>query len=92
MIKLFDGIEKLEGGNYDVNSVVNAIQQFTDWAITIGIYLAGASLVIGFILYAVADVEQKARVKQRITQTCFGIVGIVIALSLVNNIITLFEV
>ena len=46
--------------------------------------------IIGFILYAVADVDQKARVKQRIIQTMFGIVGIILAISIVNLIIDLF--
>lgn len=91
MIKYFAGIEKLEGGTYDVNSVVTAIQTFTEWAIKIGISLAGVSMVIGFILYAIADVEQKARVKQRIVQTVFGIIGIILAISIVNITIILFE-
>ena len=56
----------------------------------IGIALAGVSLIIGFILYAVADVDQKQRVKQRIIQTMFGIVGIILAISIVNLIIDLF--
>ena len=83
-------ISKLEGGNYDVNSILNAIKTLTNWCLSIGIAAAGVSLVIGFILYAVADVEQKARVKQRIIQTLLGIAGIIIALSLVNLIIDLF--
>lgn len=48
------------------------------------------SLIIGFILYAVVDVDQKPRVKQRIIQTMFGIVGIILAISIVNLIIDLF--
>lgn len=83
-------ITKLDGGNYDVNSILNAIKTVTNWALSIGIALAGVSLVIGFILYAVADVDKKAQVKQRIIQTMFGIVGIILAISLVNLIISLF--
>ena len=45
---------------------------------------------LGFILYAVADVDQKQRVKQRIIQTIFGIIGIILAISIVNIIIDLF--
>ena len=41
-------------------------------------------------MYAVTDVDQKARVKQRIIQTLFGIAGIILAISLVNIIIDLF--
>lgn len=85
------GITKLEGGSYDVNSVIQAIKTFTNWALSIGIALGGVSLIIGFILYSVADVEQKARVKQRIIQTMFGIVGIILAISIVNVIIDLFQ-
>ena len=48
------------------------------------------SLVIAFVLYAVADVDRKQQVKQRIIQTMFGIVGIILAISLVNLIIGLF--
>ena len=83
-------ISKLEGGNYDVNSILNAIKTLTNWCLSIGIAAAGVSLVIGFILYAVADVDQKQRVKQRIIQTMFGIVGIILAISIVNLIIDLF--
>lgn len=83
-------INKLEGGTYDINSILNAIKTVTNWALSIGIALAGVSLVVGFILYAVADVDRKAQVKQRIIQTMFGIVGIILAISLVNLIISLF--
>ena len=83
-------IEHLEGGGYDVNSILKAIKTLTNWALSIGIAAAGVSLVVGFILYAIADVEQKARVKQRIIQTMLGIAGIILAISLVNLIIDLF--
>lgn len=83
-------IEKLDGGNYNVDSIIKAIQTFSNWALRIGIAAAGVSLIIGFILYAVADVDQKQRVKQRIIQTMFGIVGIILAISIVNLIIDLF--
>ena len=83
-------INKLDGGNYDVDSILNAIKTITDWCLRIGIALAGVSLVVGFVMYAVADVDRKAHVKQRIIQTMFGIVGIILAISLVNLIIGLF--
>ena len=80
-------IEKLEGGEYTIDSIITAIQTFSNWALRVGIALAGVSLIIGFILY---DVDQKQRVKQRIIQTMFGIVGIILAISIVNLIIDLF--
>ena len=83
-------IEKLDGGTYNVDSILSAIKTFSNWALRVGIALSGVALIIGFILYAVSDVDQKARVKQRIIQTMFGIVGIILALSLVNLIIDLF--
>lgn len=83
-------IKKLEGGNYDIDSILKAIKTATDWCLRVGIALAGASLVIGFIIYAIADVDKKQQVKQRIIQTMFGIVGIILAISLVNLIISLF--
>lgn len=83
-------IEHLQGGGYNVDSIINAIQTFSNWALRIGIAAAGVSLIIGFILYAVVDVDQKPRVKQRIVQTMFGIVGIILAISIVNLIIDLF--
>lgn len=86
-----NGISKLDGGGYSVDTIINAIQKFTSWALRIGIAASGVALIIGFILYAVSDVDQKARVKQRIIQTLFGIVGIILALSLVNLIIDLFS-
>ena len=84
-------ISHLEGGSYDVNSILSAIKTLTSWCLSIGIAAAGVSLVVGFILYAVADVEQKARVKQRIIQTMLGIAGIILAISLVSLIIDLFK-
>ena len=83
-------IDKLEGGDYNVNSIIKAIQTFSQWALRIGIAAAGVSLIIGFILYTVVDVDQKPRVKQRIIQTMIGIVGIILAISIVNLIIDLF--
>lgn len=83
-------ITKLDGGTYNIDSILQAIKTVTDWCLRIGIALAGVSLVVGFILYAVADVDRKAQVKQRIIQTMFGIVGIILAISLVNLIISLF--
>lgn len=83
-------ITKLDGGSYTIDSILQAIKTVTDWALRVGIALAGVSLVIGFILYAVADVDRKSHVKQRIIQTMFGIVGIILAISLVNLIISLF--
>lgn len=87
---LASGISKLEGGSYNVDSIIKAIQTFSTWALRVGIALSGVALIIGFILYAVVDVDQKARVKQRIIQTMFGIVGIILAISIVNLIIDLF--
>ena len=83
-------IEKLDGGTYNIDSVLSAIKTFTNWALRVGIALSGAALIIGFILYAVSDVDQKARVKARIIQTMFGIIGIILSLSIVNIIIDLF--
>lgn len=84
-------ITHLEGGTYNINSILSAIKTLTNWALSIGIATAGVSLVIGFILYAVSDVDQKARVKQRIIQTMLGIAGIILAISFVNLIIDLFK-
>ena len=81
-------IEHLEGGGYNVDSIIKAIQTFSTWALRIA--AAGVSLIVGFILYAVVDVDRKAQVKQRIIQTMFGIVGIILAISIVNLIIDLF--
>ena len=83
-------IEHLEGGTYNIDSIIHAIQIFSDWVLRIGIAAAGVSLIIGFVLYSVVDVDQKQRVKQRIIQTLFGIVGIILAIPLVNLIIDLF--
>ena len=83
-------ITQLEGGNYTIDTVLNAIKTVTDWAISIGIALAGLTLVIGFIVFAVVDVEQKVRARQKITPVLLGIGGIVLSISLVNIMIRLF--
>lgn len=92
MDKLFNiiKINELEGGEYTVDTVLKVIKQITDWALAIGLSLAGVALVVSFVMYAVVDVDQKPRVKTRITQTLLGIFGIILAISLVNIIIRLF--
>ena len=90
LIYVMAKIDKLEGGDYNVNSIIKAIQTFSQWALRIGIAAAGVSLIVGFILYTVVDVDQKPRVKTRILQTLLGIFGIILAISLVNIIIRLF--
>ena len=44
-------IEHLDGGGYDVNSILAAIKTFSNWALRIGIAAAGLSLIIGFVLF-----------------------------------------
>lgn len=88
---LANGIQKLEGGNYTIDSILGIIETFTNWTLRVGIALSGVSLLIGFVMYAVVDVDQKPKVKQRIIQTLFGVAGIILALSLVNIIIDLFK-
>ena len=83
-------IQQLEGGTQTIDTVLNVIKQITDWALAVGISLAGIALVVSFIMYAVVDVDQKPRVKTRILQTLLGIFGIILAISLVNIIIKLF--
>lgn len=83
-------IEKLEGGNFDLNTVLQAITSIRDMAIKIGIAISCLSLIIGFIMLGVVEVEQKNRVKSKIVQTLVSIAGIVLAISLVNVVISLF--
>ena len=84
-------IEKLEGGTYDIDTLLKAINTIRNWCITVGIALAGVSIVVGFVMYTVVEVEKKQQVKQGIKQTLLGIVGIIVAISLVNLIIGLFQ-
>ena len=83
-------IEKLPGGGYGITEIQAALTKLTDWVTTLGITASGVSLIIGFVLYAVVDVDQKPKVKQRIIKTLLGIACIILALSLVNLIIDLF--
>lgn len=89
-INLLAKVSKLEGGTYNIDSILRAIKTVTDWCLRVGIALSGVSLIIGFILYAVSDVDKKQQVKTRIIQTMFGIVGLILAISIVNIIISLF--
>ncbi|MCI9434912.1 MAG: hypothetical protein HFI86_06560 [Bacilli bacterium] len=73
-----------------MNTVLQAITNIRDMAIKIGIALSCVSLIIGFIMLGIVDVEQKNRVKSKIIQTLISIGGIVLAISLVNNVIGLF--
>lgn len=90
MIFLAEGIQKLEGGTYDLNTLLKVIATIRDWTIKLGIALAGVSLLVGFVMYSVVGAEQKPRIKQGIIQTLLGIVGIILAISLINIIIELF--
>lgn len=83
-------INQLDGGTYTIDTILKVIKQITDWALAIGISVAGVALIISFIMYAVVDVDQKPRVKTRIVQTLLGIFGIIMAISLVNIIIKMF--
>ena len=58
-------INKLDGGNYNIDSILKAIKTLTDWCLRVGIALAGVSLVIGFVMYAVADVDRNLSFKQK---------------------------
>ena len=84
-------IEKLEGGTYTIDTILDVIQQITEWAIKIGLSLAGAALVIGFSTLAIVDADTKQRTKNSIIMTLVGIVGIIIAISLVNIILGMFQ-
>lgn len=42
-------IQQLEGGTYTIDTVLNVIKQITDWALAVGISLAGIALVVSFI-------------------------------------------
>ena len=59
MINLLNvlAIQQLDGGTYTVDTVLKVIKQITDWAIAVGISLAGVAVVISFIMYAVVDVD-----------------------------------
>ena len=50
-------IEHLEGGGYNVDSIIKAIQTFSTWALRVGIAAAGVSLIIGFILYFILNIS-----------------------------------
>ena len=39
-------IEKLDGGTYNVDSIIKAIQTFSNWALRIGIAMSGVALII----------------------------------------------
>ena len=41
-------IQQLEGGTYTVDTVLKVIKQITDWALAVGISLAGVALVVSF--------------------------------------------
>jgi len=84
-------IAELEGGTYTVDTILQAIKTVTDWAMSIGIALGGLAMVIGFIVMAVVDVDQKVRAKEKIKQILLAIGGIVISISLVNIMIRLFN-
>ena len=81
---------ELEGANYTIDNLIEVINKFVVWVQRIGIALAGLALLVGFVIYAVTDVDNKPKAKQRIFQTLIGIIGIVIATSLISLILSLF--
>lgn len=81
---------ELQGANYTIDDLIKIINTCITWIQRIGIALAGISLLVGMVYYAIADVDNKPRAKQRIIQTLFGIIGIVLAVSLISMILSLF--
>ena len=65
-------IQHLEGGSYNIDSIIKAIQTFSNWALRVGIALSGVALIIGFILYAVVDVDQMNTDASGTSQWGFG--------------------
>ena len=49
-------INKLEGGSYTIDSILQAIKTVTDWALRVGIALAGVSLVIAKIIPTIPNI------------------------------------
>lgn len=84
-------IETLQGGDYDLNKVLKIISDINNTALKVGVALIGLSAIIGFIMLGIVDVEQKEKVKARLKQTFFGLVGMILAISLVNFVIKLFN-
>lgn len=90
MIYIAEGIQKLTGGNYSKEQLIELITKVREWTVGFGLGLAGVALIVGFVMYSIVSVEQKPKIKQGIIQTLLGIVGIILAVSLINIIIDLF--
>lgn len=90
-LKLLAIENELQGANYTVDNLIEVINKFVVWVQRIGIALAGLALLVGFVVYAVTDVDNKPRAKQRIIQTLIGIIGIVLATSLVSLVLSVFS-
>ncbi len=58
---LAGGIQKLEGREYTIDSILKIIEIFTDWILRVWIAMSGVSLLIRFVMYAVVDVDQKSK-------------------------------
>lgn len=84
-------IDTLQGGDYDLNKVLKIISDINNTALKVGVALIGLSAIVGFIMLGVVDVDQKEKVKARLKQTFFGLVGMILAISLVNFVIKLFN-
>ena len=84
-------IETLQGGDYDLNKVLKIISDINNTALKVGVALIGLSAIVGFIMLGIVDVEQKEKVKARLKQTFFGLIGMILAISLVNFVIKLFN-
>lgn len=84
-------IETLQGGDYDLSTVLKVISNINNTALKVGVALIGLSAIVGFIMLGIVDVEQKEKVKARLKQTFFGLIGMILAISLVNFVIKLFN-
>ena len=77
-------------GDYNIESIITAINNIISWVQRVGIVLIGLTLVVGFVMYGVSSAEKKPRVKDGLTQTIFALVGVILATSILKIICGLF--
>lgn len=80
----------LVGGGTEAD-LTRFLNNLMTWIQRIGIVLGGVALLIGFVVYTVSDVDKKQQAKQRIIQTMLGIIGIVVAVTLIKVILGFFR-
>ncbi len=90
-INFLELTNELQGANYTIEDLIAFANNGFKLLQRGGVVLLVIALGLGFLIYGLTDVDNKPRAKQKIIQVVFGLVGLVLASSIVTIILSLFK-